>query len=278
MILKDDPESWEAYFYCSYYKAFPKNKSDIKNSAMSIVICIDTIFKMIDNREKDIDSKIRAIHEVAEKCLSLASTLRNNLLQTDGVNVPVSEITSHIKLVASTCVYIATICYMIGDKIEQSFPQLFESNKNIMATAWKQGVEYHCDCNGYLPNKLEGLSIINSYIDKIKKIEPYYNAPLQQLQQDSSPNTKGGCYIATCVYGSYDCPQVWTLRRYRDYTLDETWHGRLFIKCYYAVSPKLVDWFGNYEWFRKPWKIFLDRMVERLNSKGVEDTKYNDKY
>lgn len=44
--------------------------------------------------------------------------------------------------------------------------------------------------------------------------------------------SSGGCYIATCVYGSYDCPQVWTLRRFRDYTLDETWYGRLFIRCY----------------------------------------------
>lgn len=100
----------------------------------------------------------------------------------------------------------------------------------------------------------------------------------QEIKDDSVQKNNEGCYIATCVYGSYDCPQVWTLRRYRDYTLDETWHGRLFIKCYYAVSPKLVKWFGNYGWFRKPWKMFLDGMVERLNSKGVEDTKYNDKY
>lgn len=39
---------------------------------------------------------------------------------------------------------------------------------------------------------------------------------------------KGGCYIATFVYGSYDCSQVWTLRRFRDNTLDETWYGRFF--------------------------------------------------
>ena len=26
--------------------------------------------------------------------------------------------------------------------------------------------------------------------------------------------SKGGCYIATAVYGSYDCPQVWTLQRF----------------------------------------------------------------
>lgn len=89
---------------------------------------------------------------------------------------------------------------------------------------------------------------------------------------------KSGCYIATCVYGSYDCPQVWTLRRFRDYTLDETWYGKVFIKCYYAISPNLVKWFGKYSWFKRPWKIVLDGMVERLKSNGVADTEYNDKY
>ena len=28
-----------------------------------------------------------------------------------------------------------------------------------------------------------------------------------------------------CIYGSYDCPEVWTLRRYRDKFLSETWYG-----------------------------------------------------
>lgn len=89
---------------------------------------------------------------------------------------------------------------------------------------------------------------------------------------------KSGCYIATCIYGSYDCPQVWTLRRFRDYTLDETWYGRLFIKCYYAISPTLVKWFGETKWFRTFLKSKLDKMIVRLNNKGVEDTYYNDKY
>lgn len=56
---------------------------------------------------------------------------------------------------------------------------------------------------------------------------------------------KSGCYIATAVYGSYDCPEVWTLRRFRDNTLDRTWYGRAFIRAYYAVSPTLVRWFGQ---------------------------------
>ncbi len=87
----------------------------------------------------------------------------------------------------------------------------------------------------------------------------------------------GGCYVATAVYGSYDCPEVWTLRRYRDETLGSTWYGRLFIRLYYAISPTLVKWFGNTNWFKKMWKGKLDKMVKNLNDKGVENTPYEDK-
>ena len=86
-----------------------------------------------------------------------------------------------------------------------------------------------------------------------------------------------GCYVATAVYGSYDCPQVWTLRRFRDYTLAETWYGRTFIHTYYAISPTLVEWFGQTNWFKKMWKVVLDRMVANLNADGVEDTPYEDR-
>ena len=87
----------------------------------------------------------------------------------------------------------------------------------------------------------------------------------------------GGCYIATAVYGSYDCPEVWTLRRFRDNTLAKTWFGRAFIHIYYAVSPTLVKHFGNADWFHKIWKQRLDKMVQHLNTKGVSNTSYIDK-
>lgn len=86
----------------------------------------------------------------------------------------------------------------------------------------------------------------------------------------------GGCYVATCVYGSYDCPEVWTLRRFRDYKLSASWYGRLFIKLYYATSPTLVKWFGNTNWFKNLWQGPLNNLVLKLNSQGYEDTPYND--
>lgn len=89
--------------------------------------------------------------------------------------------------------------------------------------------------------------------------------------------SNGGCYVATSIYGSYDCPQVWTLRRFRDYTLAETWYGRAFIYTYYTISPTIVKWFGETKWFKKMWRSKLDKMVYKLNEKGVENTPYEDK-
>ena len=87
---------------------------------------------------------------------------------------------------------------------------------------------------------------------------------------------KGGCYIATCVYGSYDCPQVWTLRRYRDSSLSLTWYGRTFIRIYYAISPTIVKWFGKTKWFELFWRTKLDKFVLKLNGKGVSNQPYKD--
>lgn len=94
----------------------------------------------------------------------------------------------------------------------------------------------------------------------------------------TSSSSNGGCYIATAVYGSYDCPEVWTLRRYRDNTLDRTLFGRLFIRLYYLVSPSMVKWFGRSMWFKSILRRPLDRFVNRLLSNGVENTPYTDKY
>ncbi len=109
----------------------------------------------------------------------------------------------------------------------------------------------------------------------IKLCDPNYVIPV--VEEPKPQAAKGGCYVATCVYGSYDCPQVWTLRRYRDDTLGATWYGRLFIRTYYAISPTLVKWFGHTSWFKKLWKGKLDRMVAKLQSKGVDNTPYDDK-
>ena len=123
-----------------------------------------------------------------------------------------------------------------------------------------------------------GTHASTSFKDLIKKYNPEYDMKQGSVaSSDVSGKSSSGCYVATAVYGSYDCPQVWTLRRYRDYTLAETWYGRAFIKTYYAISPTLVKWFGHTDWFKKMWQGKLDRMVAKLQANGVESTPYEDK-
>ncbi len=94
----------------------------------------------------------------------------------------------------------------------------------------------------------------------------------------SKKRKKSGCYVATCVYGSYDCPEVWVLRRFRDNKLENSVLGRTFITVYYTVSPLLVKCFGNTAFFKKGCKNVLNSLISKLRSKGYEDTPYNDLY
>ena len=118
---------------------------------------------------------------------------------------------------------------------------------------------------------------LNNIIEKYQARGLDYSYLTEIQSRIEQAPKKSGCYVATAIYGSYDCPQVWTLRRFRDNTLAGSWYGRAFIHAYYAISPTLVKWFGKADWFRNLWRPTLDRMVERLNREGVADTPYRDR-
>ena len=105
------------------------------------------------------------------------------------------------------------------------------------------------------------------------------NEELQRRTINYNPTPqpkKQGCYVATAVYGSYDCPEVWTLRRYRDQILRMSISGRLFIRVYYLFSPFLVKIFGKQRLFKKICKGRLDGFVKKLNETGIESGPYKD--
>ena len=105
--------------------------------------------------------------------------------------------------------------------------------------------------------------------------EGYETARCNSRRSSTSGRSSDGCYIATAVYGSYDCPEVWTLRRFRDEVLRASVLGRLFIRGYYAVSPGLVRHLGSKSLFQKPVKRALDSLVSHLKKAGFRDTPYH---
>ena len=142
-----------------------------------------------------------------------------------------------------------------------------EQYANMVLNALK---EQH---SGYWVQMFEG-KLAKRVLDDIQQEK----AEFQSYQGTSHPSTSsgGGCYIATAVYGSYDCPEVWILRRYRDNVLTNTWYGRLFVRVYYAISPRIVSRVGNQKWFKRKFRKKLDIFVNKLKSKGFSDNPYCD--
>lgn len=119
----------------------------------------------------------------------------------------------------------------------------------------------------------EGLQRGQAHLSaQVKEIKEAYG-----LREVTEPPAKqGGCYVATAVYGSYNCPEVWVLRRWRDFTLLRSPVGRVLVELYYATSPKVVGVFGNQAWFTRIAKAPIDLFVARLRRAGVADSPYED--
>lgn len=122
----------------------------------------------------------------------------------------------------------------------------------------------------------------DEYGDIVKRF-PHMEGAMQKLQTSlaaslgsrtppggsysSAPNSsaKGGCYIATAVYGSYEAPQVRTLRQFRDQRLQPTRVGRAFIRTYYQFSPTLAKHFTPGSVGHGFARVALERIVRHLD-------------
>lgn len=264
-IIIKDPSSWEANFYTTYYQSMNCKIGEIRVAAVRISNCEDTVFNLIKDNVTDPDEQRKAVDEVAAKLIYISEMLfiayKNHY---DGIDVQIRN--NYVQEYANYCSAARDIVYNGGNYIEQIFGDDFG---DIAASCWKLGVSQHNILNKVFTNKQLNANIINQYNTKISKYDSSYQAP------ETNMGT-GGCYIATCVYGSYDCPEVWTLRRYRDYTLATTWYGKMFIHIYYAISPAIVKLFGNTKLFRSFWRNKLDKLIRKCNNNGIENTPYDD--
>ena len=145
---------------------------------------------------------------------------------------------------------------------------LFENNKLVSSCYLK---EIRKEIDKYL-NKKDKTSIsYYFYLNDEKIISFNFSKENEDLDKYLTENNfiintiKGGCYIASCVYGSYNTKEVWTLRRYRDFKLSKNIFGRLFIKTYYFISPLMLKLFSHQKWFISLNKKILDKFVNKLN-------------
>lgn len=265
-VEQNDPSNIEAVFYSAYAKArlsladpnLTKRKNAFKAYQNSISL-------LDDHFDMDNSSELRKmIIQISDDIIALGRCgAEYNYLRDEKGNIIGSDSAKTFELKESAEKEFFTTLNNIADKYpeEQKNERIFYYK--LILKHVELILEQRVRDRAWLEN------LFTTYHSKIKQIDSHHSI-------SDMPKPKG-CYIATAVYGSYDCPKVWTLRRFRDYTLAESWYGRAFIRTYYAISPTIVRWFGKTEWFKKMWQGPLDRMVAKLNAEGVEDTPYRDR-
>ncbi len=267
MILVKDPTSWEASFYLVYFQAMQCKIAGIRAAAVSVGNCVQSVLKLIKNNVTSEEKQVEAVKEIAMRCTLIANMLFNGAMNHyNGIDYNIKN--NYTQEMLNNCAASREIFYICGDTIELLFGN-YENLHPVAVAMWKQAIDMHNNLMKWFSDKEGNKNRILQYVAKIQKYDRTYQPPEINMKSDA-------CYVATCVYGSYDCPQVWTLRRYRDNVLGVTRRGRAFIRCYYAVSPTLVKWFGSTSWFKKLWRGKLDKMVQTLQGQGVEDTPYKD--
>lgn len=286
MILVKDPSSWEANFYVVYYKAMSCTIGQISSAGNSVMNCLPSVLDLVESYVAE-DEKEKVLKEIQARCSIMANMLSSAALSTY-LDTDAVYRSDYLGDLGDRVLAASGVDFALGDILEERYKGKYSA---LSVDAWKESIEIYQMYSDQLPSYIDmsGMQkIINKFGDKIKKYDESYVTPslfkasatsaTSSTSPTSADTSSSGCYVATAVYGSYDCPEVWTLRRFRDFTLDETWYGRLFIKAYYATSPTFVKHFGKSNLFKSYGKKILDKFVSELNDKGIKNTPYEDKY
>jgi hypothetical protein len=265
MILVKDPRSWEANFYVVFFRAMSCKIAQIHGAAISVSNCIPSTLTLVKTDIVEEEERKRIVDELYVRTSQISQMLYNGAKNHyDGIDIQVRDrfTQEYLYNVASS----RDIMYNFGNYLIETFGDIYGT---ISAEAWKQGIRMHTGFIKLLQDKETNKSTIEQYGEKIKKYDAAYQTPLVDT-------SSGPCYIATAVYGSYDCPEVWVLRRFRDNILARTWCGTIFIQTYYRVSPAFVRWCGGTKWFKNGWRILLNKLVNALHTAGIAKTPYQD--
>jgi tetratricopeptide (TPR) repeat protein len=256
MILIEDPTSWEATFYVVYFKALGCKIFEIQSAAISVNNCLDTVFELIKENVTIETELEKTITEVALRVIDISDMLFN-AASNHYFNIDIQIRNNYNQEYINNAFASFNTLYNLGDILEINFADK-KYVANIVVNAWKSSISFHNRIINLLADKEGNKKRIALYEDKIKKYDSSYQAP--------PVPTSGGCYVATAVYGSYNCPQVLILRDYRDKVLAKSWYGRVFIQSYYTISPIIVKWFGKTEWFNCIFRNLLDNFIEKLKN------------
>jgi hypothetical protein len=81
---------------------------------------------------------------------------------------------------------------------------------------------------------------------------------------------KSGCFIATAVFENPEAPEVVTLRVFRDGVLSRSIAGRLLVRTYYALSPRVARLISRSKRIKSIARRILRPFVKYLKKRSKE--------
>jgi serine/threonine protein kinase len=116
-------------------------------------------------------------------------------------------------------------------------------------------------------------------LDAMKGSQPQptsrsYGSPAGKTSTKTSgrpAKTKDKCFIATAVYGP-EALETKALRAWRDKALMPSLMGRIFVSCYYVLSPRFVPLLERSERLANIVKLVLDRLLIRIDISKNSDS------
>jgi hypothetical protein len=247
--------------------------NDYLEEAMILVKFADRI-AVNDATKNKIKDNIRTLEEMKDRDINQAITLLSSV--KFAYEKAIKEIDIEVAKMRMTMSFNQTINY---SKINQMKAECLNWNKVVEVIS--EGISINdiykiksCTKQSKIDEYKQLVDFIFSklgpfQINKVKYICYWKDVKTEQIkstakQVGSTIGNSGGCYIATMAYGSYDHPQVLELRKFRDEILNKTIAGRLFIKTYYFISPKLVVILKNKKTINKIIKKGLNQLIKIL--------------
>lgn len=271
-ILLEQPDKWEPVFYAAYCKAYDSKIEDIERNVQLLKNKLDStiIFLKQDNKtdtEKEIANIAYLINDLVfhldtQMVLSLEihDDPKRDYYKENRDDADRHE--SLLELLDALIIRLAP--YTENERIVFYKYRAKEQAVSIMVSL----VSYN--------DRVLADSEDKKFRKRIEKEQREIAAHNPNYKIEKVPS-KGACYVATAVYGSYDCPQVWVLRRFRDEVLLPMRCGKFFVKTYYVVSPILLKHFGNNIIFKTCCITILDLLIKHLKIKGFSDKPYDDR-
>ncbi len=184
MILMEDPSSWEATFYSSYFTAMQTKIMNIASAAYKVKNSAVTAIQMIKDNVTDEAEQDEAVSHLVASLVIIGTMFHSSALNTyKGTTFNNANYEQkHQQEYIDRAVAVKDMLYATGDQIEKLFTS--EKALKLAALCWKQGIDVNRTYIYCLnqESKEYNRKMINAYVDKVCKYDSAYahkikNAP-----------------------------------------------------------------------------------------------------